>query len=49
MCVCVYEIIFFYSFEFFTSTLADGLSLEFKLQKVFSSLQNSSQYSGLSQ
>ena len=38
-----------YSLEFFTSALADGLSLEFEWQHVSSSLQDSSQYSGLSQ
>ena len=35
--------------EFFTSALADGLSLKFEWQQVFSSLQDSSQYSGSSQ
>ena len=35
--------------EFFTSALADGLSLEFEWQQVSSSLQESSQYSGHSQ
>ena len=35
--------------EFFTSALADCLSLEFGWQQVPSSLQDSSQYSGLSQ
>ena len=35
--------------EFFTSALADGFSLEFEFQQVFSSLQDSSQYSGRSQ
>ena len=35
--------------EFFTSALADGLSLESEWQQVFSSLQDSSQYSGRSQ
>ena len=35
--------------EFFTSVLADSLSLEFELQQVFSSFQDSSQYSGQSQ
>ena len=42
-------IIIVYSFEFFTSVLADGLSLEFEWQQVSSSLQDSSQYSGRSQ
>ena len=35
--------------EFFTSALANGLSLEFVCQQVSSSLQDSSQYSGRSQ
>ena len=35
--------------EFFTSVLADGLSLEFEWQQVSSSLQDSSRYSGRSQ
>ena len=35
--------------EFFTSVLADGLSLEFEWQQVSSGLQDSSQYSGWSQ
>ena len=35
--------------EFFTSILADGLSLEFKWQQVSLCLQDSSQYSGRSQ
>ena len=34
---------------FFTSALADGLSLRFEWQQVSSSLQDSSQYSGWSQ
>ena len=42
-------IIIIYSLEFFTSALADGLSLEFEWQQVSSSLQDSSQYSGRSQ
>ena len=42
-------IIIIYSLEFLTSTLADGLSLEFEWQQVSSSLQDSSQYSGRSQ
>ena len=41
-------IIIIYS-EFFTSALADGLSLEVKWQQVSSSLQDSFQYSGHSQ
>ena len=40
-------IIIIYLLEFFTSALADGLSLEFEWQQVFSSLQDSSQYSRL--
>ena len=39
-------IIIIYSLEFFTSALADGLSLENEWQQVSSSLQDSSQYSG---
>ena len=35
--------------EFFISVLADGFSLEFGWQRVSSSLQDSSQYSGRSQ
>ena len=35
--------------EFFTSALADGLSLEFEWQQVSSSFQDSSQYFGHSQ
>ena len=35
-------IIIIYSLEFFTSVLADGLSLEFEWQQVSSSLQDSS-------
>ena len=38
--------IIIYSLEFFTSALADGLSLEIEWQQVSSSLQDSSQYSG---
>ena len=45
----VFVIIIIYSLEFFTSVLADGLSLEFGWQQVSSSLQDSSQYSGQSQ
>ena len=33
--------------EFFIPALANGFSLEFEWQQVFSSLQDSSQYSGL--
>ena len=39
----------FTPWEFFTSALADGFSLEFEWQQVSSSLQDSSQYSGRSQ
>ena len=42
-------IIIIYSFEFFTSALADGLSQELEWQQVSSSLQDSSQYCGRSQ
>ena len=35
--------------EFFTSALADGLSMESERQQVPSNLQDSSQYSGRSQ
>ena len=38
--------IYYTSLEFFTSALADGFSLEFELQQVSSSLQDSSQNSG---
>ena len=38
-------IIIIYSSEFFTSALADGLSLEFEWQQVSLRLQDSSQYS----
>ena len=41
-------VLLFYSFESFsTSALADGFSLESDWQYVSSSLQNSSQYSGI--
>ena len=39
-------IIIIYSLEFFSSALADSLSVEFEWQQVSSSLQDSSQYSG---
>ena len=39
-------VLLFTPLEFFTSVLADGLSLEFEWQQVSSSLQDSSQYSG---
>ena len=42
-------VIIIYSLEFFTSAIADGLSLEFEWQQVSSSLQDTSQYSGRSQ
>ena len=41
--------IIIHSLELVTSALADGFSLESELQQVFSSLQDSSQYSGCSQ
>ena len=41
-------IIIIYTLEFFTSALADGLSLEFEWEQVSSSLQDSSRYSGRS-
>ena len=46
--VTIIIIIIIYS-EFFTSALDDGLSLDFEWLQVFSSLQDSSQYSGRSQ
>ena len=42
-------IFIFYRLEFFSSALADGLSLEFERQQVSSSLQDYTQYSGRSQ
>ena len=42
-------LLLFTPWEFFTSALADGLSLEFEWQQVSSKLQDSSQYSGRSQ
>ena len=39
--IIIIIIIIIYSLEFFTSVLADGLSLEFEWQQVFSSLQDS--------
>ena len=47
--IIIIIIIIIYSFEFFTSALADGLSVELEWQQVSSSLQDSSQYSGRSQ
>ena len=44
--IIIIIIIIIYSLEFFTSALADGLSLKFEGQQVSSSLQDSSQYSG---
>ena len=38
-------LLLFTPWEFFTAVLADGLSLEFEWQQVFSSLQDFSQYS----
>ena len=46
---CIIIIIIIYSLEFFTSALADGLSLEIEWQQVSSNLMDSSQYSGQSQ
>ena len=46
MMIMMMVIIIIYSLEFFTSALADGLSLEIERQQVSSSLQDSSQYSG---
>ena len=40
--------IIIYLLEFFASALADGLSLEFEWEQVYSRLQDSSQYSGRS-
>ena len=45
----IFNIIIIHSLELFTSTLADGFSLESELQQVSSSLRDSSQYSGRSQ
>ena len=42
-------ILSFTPWEFFTSALVDGLSLEFEWQQVSSSIQDSSLYSGCSQ
>ena len=44
-----YYYYYYYPYEFFTSALADGFSLEFVWQQVSSSLQDSSQYSSRSQ
>ena len=42
-------IIIIHTLKLFTSAIADGFSLESEWQQVFSSLQDSSQYSGRSQ
>ena len=47
--IIIIIIIIIYSLEFFTSALADGFLLESEWQQVYSSLQDSSQYSGRSQ
>ena len=47
--IIIIIIIIIYSLEFYTSGLADGLSLGFEWQQVSSSLQDFSQYSGCSQ
>ena len=47
--IIIIIIINIFSLGFFTSTLADGLSLESEWQQVSSSLQDCSQYSGRSQ
>ena len=47
--IVLFIIIIIIHWEFFTSALADGLSLGFEWQQVPSSLQDSSQYSGWSQ
>ena len=39
---------YYYPYEFFTSVLTDGFSLEFEWQQVSTSLQDSSQDSGRS-
>ena len=46
--IIIIIIIIITSWEFFTSALADGLSVEFEWQQVSSSLQDSSQYSSRS-
>ena len=43
------SLLLFTFLEFFTLVLADGLSLEFALQQMSSSLQDYRQYSGCSQ
>ena len=47
--ITIIVIIIILFWEFFTPALADALSLELEWQQVFSSLQDSSQYSGRSQ
>ena len=47
--IIIIIIIIIIPWEFFTSALADSLSLEFKWQRVSSCLQDSSKYSGRSQ
>ena len=42
-------VLFLFFWEVFESVLADGFSMNFEWQQVFSSLQNSSQYSSHSQ
>ena len=46
--IIIIIIIILIFWEFFTTELADDFSLEFEWQQVSSSLQDSSQYSGLS-
>ena len=47
--IVIVIIIILLFWEFFTSALADGFSLEIEWQQVSSSLQDSSQYYGRSQ
>ena len=47
--IIIIIIIIIYSLEFFTLTLAGGLSLEFEWQRVSLSFPDSSQYPGRSQ
>ena len=44
--VLLYYYYYLHLFNFFTLALADGFSLEFEWQQVYSSLQDASQYSG---
>ena len=46
--ILILLLLWWWSLEFFSSALADGLSLEFEWQQVSSRLQDSSQYSGRS-